>query len=384
MGLSVVYRLFFCLAPLLFLFTGGCASTGTPGERVTITPGGGGTPFSFVPNEADKGMKKLPAEIAKLQKKDPEEFILRLGEYIRNTGRNDFDRVKKAHDWTALHIRYDAASYWADAIPDQNYGDVLRTGLAVCAGYAGVLKKLCDVMGIPCKTVHGYGRGVGFSLLEQENPGESNHAWNIVDIEGGLYLIDCTWDSGYMKRRAAMQDYSTEFLFARGEDFIYTHYPEEPADQLLDPAWPADKFTESPYLKPGLLSELTGFVPELKKNNPIEGIFEFEFSQKRNAEVIFYLYKNARDLDPVKMSTRTVKVIDSGTLRVNARIVIPASGAYTVRCFVNGEWGADFMVTGSAGYVEKNPGKTENRGEEDYNMKAVQEWLNRDNPFKGR
>lgn len=48
----------------------------------------------------------------------------------------------------------------------------------VCAGYALILKEICDRQGIKCRRVGGNG-----------------HAWNIIQIDDKMYPIDLTWDS---------------------------------------------------------------------------------------------------------------------------------------------------------------------------------------------
>ena len=40
---------------------------------------------------------------------------------------DNFEKAKLAHDITALLIKYDAASFWAGKIPNQDYSSVLKT-----------------------------------------------------------------------------------------------------------------------------------------------------------------------------------------------------------------------------------------------------------------
>lgn len=62
---------------------------------------------------------------------------------------------------------------------------VLVNGLAACEGYSKAAKMLFDMAGIESMTV----RGEGINKGEKEG-----HMWNIVNIDGEYYHLDCTWD----------------------------------------------------------------------------------------------------------------------------------------------------------------------------------------------
>lgn len=160
-------------------------------------------------------------------------YLPAIAKEINNVAQNDFEKAKIAHDVITLLISYDAASFWAGKVPSQDFISVLKTRKAVCEGYANVFKELCNNLGLPCKKVHGYARGVGTSILEEDSNFTSNHAWNIVQLENNWYLVDCTWDSGYMNGKIAKQQYTTDWLFLKPDHFIYTHFPQNQQYQLL-------------------------------------------------------------------------------------------------------------------------------------------------------
>lgn len=186
------------------------------------------TAYSYRTDEPDQKMKNIPKNIDANRADNPDEYIRQVAELINSGAKNDFEKVKKAHDIVALLINYDAANFWSGTTPDQSYRAILKSRAAVCEGYSNVFKKFCDELKIPCEIVHGFARGVGSSPLVADTPDDSNHAWNIVTIDGGSYLVDCTWDSGYMDGRVSKQRYTTDWLFLKPEHFLYTHYPENP------------------------------------------------------------------------------------------------------------------------------------------------------------
>ena len=68
-----------------------------------------------------------------------------------------------------------------------------NTGAAgpVCEGYARAFQVLCDKLGIPCVLVDGVARESLVSVPE-------SHMWNYVQIDGGWYAVDVTWNDPYV------------------------------------------------------------------------------------------------------------------------------------------------------------------------------------------
>lgn len=115
--------------------------------------------------------------------------------YIVKTNTKTSDRpiikARKLHDWLIQHTEYDneaaAAVYHSTAHDD--WGPFFRRKsdgkyYAVCEGYAGAYKLLCDAAGIECYCVDGAptsGKGI-------------SHMWNVVKIAGNYYHVDTTWD----------------------------------------------------------------------------------------------------------------------------------------------------------------------------------------------
>ncbi|MDR2078956.1 MAG: hypothetical protein LBP74_04450 [Treponema sp.] len=305
--------------------------------------------FSYEPDTPDKLIKNLPRDIKRLQTQDPEEFIRQLAAYILANSANKFDRVKKAHDWVALNIQYNAESYWSNTIPGQDYLDVLKTGMAVCAGYANVFKAVCDEMGIKTEIVSGYGRGVSFSVFGDE-PVRTNHDWNMVEIEGSWYLLDCTWDSGYMNGRKNVRKYTTNYLFLKPEQMIYTHYPENPEVQLLNEPVSVEEFIRLPAYRPLFFNSIVNIKPDFEKINVVEDKIDMEFTVKDNVYLLFQVLdgegiKETGNTGPVYREGNTYKVLFS----------FPVPGNYIIRCFSSRQlygkydWCVDYGIISMVG-----------------------------------
>lgn len=232
--------------------------------------------YSFRTGKPHSLLKKIPAEVTKLRTANPSQYVKKTCDFIKANSTDDFERIKIAHDIVAVNIKYDAAGYWSGNLPEQDYETVLKTGLAVCEGYSNTLGRFLDVLGFKNQIVHGYARGVGTSLLE-ESEIESNHAWNMVKIADEYYLIDCTWDSGYMNGKKSVQEYTTDYLFLKPEHFIYTHYPESKGNQLLDSPVTKKEFIELADFEPKFFDAVQ-FSELPKKQNECKSSVQFEYN----------------------------------------------------------------------------------------------------------
>lgn len=94
---------------------------------------------------------------------------------------NDVDKALVIHDYLVLNTDYGYSDYesntqYAEA---HNCGGVIVNGKGVCQGYAYAYQYLTLRAGIKCY----------YMSSEQ-----MNHAWNVIEIDGKYYHVDCTWD----------------------------------------------------------------------------------------------------------------------------------------------------------------------------------------------
>ncbi|MDO3412773.1 transglutaminase domain-containing protein [Saccharibacillus sp. CPCC 101409] len=88
---------------------------------------------------------------------------------------NDHLKVKAIHDWVVRSLKYDQTLSKFTAY------DGLKTGSAVCQGYALLTYDLLKQAGFETNIVEGYVEGTA-------------HAWNMVKLGGKWYQLDTTWD----------------------------------------------------------------------------------------------------------------------------------------------------------------------------------------------
>ncbi|MBQ5331202.1 MAG: hypothetical protein J6F31_08135 [Oscillospiraceae bacterium] len=119
--------------------------------------------------------------IAPLQKKidDSVKEILTSAQ-----GKSDFEKIRIFHDWIVLNNDFNKA----DVSEDEGswsrytiYGGFVD-GEVQCEGYAKSMQYLCDLSGIQSAVIVG------------TNSAGSSHAWNVINLGGNWYNVDCTWD----------------------------------------------------------------------------------------------------------------------------------------------------------------------------------------------
>lgn len=110
----------------------------------------------------------------------------------RPKGQDVFETLAYFNDWLCEHNTYCEAAGTSDVY---QYANTILPAFAsnnneqlgpVCQSYAGAFKHLCNLVGIPCVTVMGFG---------YTDPGSGGaHAWNAVKIDGVWYANDTTWN----------------------------------------------------------------------------------------------------------------------------------------------------------------------------------------------
>ena len=91
----------------------------------------------------------------------------------------DREKVFYVHEWLVQNIAYDREHLSDNVQDDHNLRGALLEGTAVCDGYAKTYALTLRKLGIT---------GV---LVTSKDIG---HAWNMVELDGNWYQVDCTWD----------------------------------------------------------------------------------------------------------------------------------------------------------------------------------------------
>lgn len=95
---------------------------------------------------------------------------------------SDYSRALALHDWLIYNANYDYTLTHSDA------AGVLLYGTGVCDSYARAYLMLATAAGLDCMIVSGTAGD------DADSANWGNHAWNLVNLGGSWYHVDCTWD----------------------------------------------------------------------------------------------------------------------------------------------------------------------------------------------
>ena len=251
-----------------------------------------------------------------------------VAQYMADQESDPFLRVKALHDYVADRIAYDAVSYQAGLYPPQDAETVFQTHKAVCAGYANLLKALGDAIGIQILYISGDSRSSNGTISGQ------GHAWNAVEINQNWYLMDATWDSGYIQGSEFVKEYETSYLFPPPSVMILSHFPDDPAWQLLDQPLSMGEFLRQPMLRPRFFADGLELLSPTRSqsdvtanaviqlNNPQQRWLTATYERKGRSE-------SSRCYDePSQSSTITCQLPGSGTYQVRLFSGDGPSGSY--------------------------------------------------------
>ena len=163
--------------------------------------------------------------------------------------------------------------------------------VATCAGYSHMFNELANYAGVKSKEVIGYTKtshkGINNSI--------GYHAWNMVWVDGEAKLYDFTW----------ADDNDSNWLDVKPEIMIFTHFPNQKSDQLLENPISKEEWLRMPVYLPEQKHEkllcnfkngITYFDNDIQITVPIE--YNINVSSRNNN----YLYAYYWGENPEKLN----------------------------------------------------------------------------------
>ena len=246
-------------------------------------------------NRMDARVRNVGNELLENVFLDPETYLPRVVERLLSGVSDTFSRVKILHDWICYYIDYDTDHYFGWEYNRQDYVSVIRNKKAVCSGYASLFNQMCRLANITSISINGFSKGAGYNGSLRDYP---DHDWNAVKIGSKWYLIDVTWNAGYLEYYSYIKKYSTDYLFLDSRAFLYTHLPVENKYQFYAPVVTREQFIQEPkvdgiFFRYGL--ELRDGLPQY--NNTAEDSFRFELVSRNNSVTINSRLRTTRQVD---------------------------------------------------------------------------------------
>jgi hypothetical protein len=192
-------------------------------------------------NKPEEIIFNVPEEIKNGIFTAPLNYLDQLVDFLVSWTDNNYLKIKSVHDWICCNIPYDVVAYNKGEIKIEQPWITLRFRTAVCGGYSTLFNYMARKAGFEAEYVGGYTKGR--SKYSIQPVGQFvRHAWNSVKINDIYYLIDTTWDAGYVNNNRFTFAYSTDFFLTDPRIFISRHYPQAPGWLLTDEYISIDDF----------------------------------------------------------------------------------------------------------------------------------------------
>lgn len=303
-------------------------------------PGEGRVSLPRYPHDPEPAARSVPGPLAEsLEKENAGPLREWVSRYLQGVD-DEFLRIKMLHDWVALHIDYDTEALFSGRIPPQDVVSVLKRREAVCEGYARLFQALSRASGTECVIIRGEVR----LPLTKEKRKTLSHAWNAVKIRGRWFPVDTTWDAGFLSGEEYQSRYSAAYLFIPPEELISTHFPEDPAWQLLDDEVTREEFLSRPLLTGTYYEYFSrSSLEQLREGAAVSNPLLLDFSPMKKTRLSARILKDGSTLPG-----RLVWVDeDEGVLSLS--VLFPEPGIYDVLIFAGEPGETRLELTGEIG-----------------------------------
>ncbi len=172
---------------------------------------------------------------------------------------SELHRARAVYFWIANNVAYDPQESGKFSYEygtreeylrkEKNYNGKLSTravskGKAVCEGYSTLFAETCKLLNIKAKVVSGSSKT---EITDIGKRFSTDHAWNVVEIDKKLHLVDATWGAGSYEGKFIKEVDSFYFL-TPPELFIKNHYPEYYEYALLKDKTSKEHFLNAPVI----------------------------------------------------------------------------------------------------------------------------------------
>ncbi|MEL6534194.1 MAG: transglutaminase domain-containing protein [Bacteroidota bacterium] len=225
----------------------------------------------------------------------PVDQIDSLMAYLLAPTHSERGRAEVLAYWVATHTVYDTEAYQKHIIKDEPWKETYQSGIAACSGYSQLYKALCDRAGVECWIIEGYAKS--FEYRSGMTFQDTNHAWNIVKVEGNYFPLDITWASGTLKlkwgNRLVFDPYfDPTYLFSSPLSFVEKHLPAQPRWQLLSHPVSMVDFLEWNYV----LDMVDRKSPEYSFVDSIGDFVALDFYARKQKDLRDAVYFHRSDL----------------------------------------------------------------------------------------
>jgi transglutaminase-like putative cysteine protease len=243
-----------------------------------------------------------------------------VAHYLKDKAPDELTRARALHDYIADRTAYDVYSFThrSERAP-QDAQTVYTRKMGVCEGYARLFVAMAKEAGLEGAYVIGDARGAGGEV------DGNGHAWNAVKANGTWYLVDATWDAGYLEGGAFKKKYTSEYFLTPAEVFGVDHFPRDGNWQLRKPLLSRGEFMRAPQMRPRFYASGLTLVSPDRSQITVTGSADLEV-KKADGATTFML------ADWESNGTRKrCNVTDGPSVRIHCDF--PSAGTYRVLLF---------------------------------------------------
>jgi len=234
------------------------------------------------------------------------------------------NKIRAIYKWLVLNITYgfpeieETQNIWLyyyseedrenkiKAIIEKRLEEKLKQKKAVCNGFSGIFKSVCDRLGIEAVIIYGFSKTKINDIGNERS--YKDHSWNAVKVNGVWKLLDITWSSSYENndQQTWSKSASEFYYFTIPSEFVTNHYPINTYWQLLPNPISKKMFFQDPIFYPSyfknfilLANEQQGVV-NISKNR-IKIYFD-SFPKNKN---FYYSFNGSNIVEPLVKIRRT-------------------------------------------------------------------------------
>lgn len=200
------------------------------------------------------------------------------------------------------------------------YGAIVN-GEAGCEGYSKAMKLLLDMAGIESSVVS------GISTDTENNT--SSHMWNVVNINGDYYHLDCTWDDPVSDSGKEILSYSyfnlsDEMIADTHSDFSYDFGCDATAENyfIKNKSYFESYGRSDEKRVSGIIAEtVNGGSREVYLSFADKEAYDSAVSELIDSRRIYKVLRNAKKNTKVKISTDSVSCMPDPDRRILTFII---------------------------------------------------------------
>lgn len=262
---------------------------------------------------------------------------------------SDAQKARAIYRWITANVDYDIAALAQGDLRTQQPQVVLRTGRAVCHGYALLFNALAAEAGLESRLIRGFSKGVG-DLAGGRPAVKPDHAWNAVLVDGQWRLVDATWGAGYLSDGRFVRRFSEHYFLTSPAQFVYDHFPEDSKWQLLDKPLSRQQYESLVALRPAFFDSGLQVVSHPAARIQVAGMASVRLRVPQDSSVLARLETAGGKLPASTLAQREGE-------HLVVHVAPPAPGEYLLRIYAakganpsgEHELAAEYKVISSGG-----------------------------------